>query len=147
QLGIGGANLSVPLGRQCDRDAEMTPDNQEAKDYNPAEFQLQSHLGIIGGRRPGSSGQKRPHDDDAELYGSSPPRATKMLKSEHRPDNRDTGEEAGEATENRLVLHRPPGGLASSFSGGLFLSSDEEIDNGSREVPQKDGEDDGFSYF
>ncbi|KFY40782.1 hypothetical protein V495_05279 [Pseudogymnoascus sp. VKM F-4514 (FW-929)] len=124
----------------------LTSSVLEAEDYNPAEFQLQAHLGIIGGRRPGSSGQKRLHDDDAELYSSSPPRATKMLKSEHRPDNRDTGEEAGEATENRLVLHRPPGGLATSFSGGLFLSSDEEVDNGAREVPHKD-EEDGFSYF
>ncbi|KFX88489.1 hypothetical protein V490_07613 [Pseudogymnoascus sp. VKM F-3557] len=125
----------------------MTPDHQEAEDYNPAEFQLQSHLGIIGGRRPGSSGQKRPHDDDGELYGSSPPRATKLLKSEHHPDNRGADEEVREMTENRLVLHRPPGGLATSFSGGLFLSSDEEIDDRSREVLRKDGEDDGFSYF
>jgi len=49
-------------------------------------------------------------------------------------------------TENRLVLHRPPGGLATSFSGGLFLSSDEEIDDAARGAPHKDAED-GFSYF
>ncbi|OBT95800.1 hypothetical protein VE01_06466 [Pseudogymnoascus verrucosus] len=113
-----------------------------------SEFHLQPHPpGVIGGRRPDSSDLKHPFYDDGELYNATPPRATKALKIE-RPDSSMgiQGEVRGN-TENRLILHKGSSeGLAQSFSGGLFMSSDEEIDEGTRDVFGKDG-DIGFSYF
>ncbi|KFY85804.1 hypothetical protein V498_07649, partial [Pseudogymnoascus sp. VKM F-4517 (FW-2822)] len=147
---LGGAKggRSVSRGEKRVRDAEIESDRLGAEDYNPESgVQLQPHPRIIGGRRPGSSGLKHPREDDGELYGASPPRATKVPKLEHPGDMRTVAAEARENTENRLILHKAPsGGLAQSLSGGLFLSSDEEVDDGSRDVPLTEGEG-GFEYF
>lgn len=147
-LGIIGGRRPVSSGEQRANDAEMSVEYQGDEKYNPkSEFQPRTHLGITGGRHPDSSGQKHPRDDDGELYDATPPRATKLPKLEHFPDNMRAVEEVRENTENRLILHKGPSeGLANSLSGGLFLSSDEEIDDGTREVPHKDLEG-GFSYY
>ncbi|KAL5346830.1 hypothetical protein ACLOAV_007973 [Pseudogymnoascus australis] len=147
---LGGAKggRSVSRGGKPARDAEMESDRPAAEEYNPEPgIKLQPPPRIIGGRNPGSSGPKHPREDDGELYGASPPRATKVPKLEHPGDMRTAAPEGRENTENRLILHKAPsGGLAQSLSGGLFLSSDEEVDDGSRDVPLREGEGD-FSYF
>ncbi|KFZ07461.1 hypothetical protein V501_06448 [Pseudogymnoascus sp. VKM F-4519 (FW-2642)] len=101
----------------------------------------------MGRRHPDSSELKHPLDYDEELYNATPPRATKALKIEHPDSSMGIPGEVRGNTENRLILHKGPSeGLAQSFSGGLFMSSDEEIDEGVRDVFGKDG-DIGFSYF
>ncbi|OBT66637.1 hypothetical protein VE03_03923 [Pseudogymnoascus sp. 23342-1-I1] len=145
--GVGGiaGRGSVSRGEQRARGAEMVDVNQETEGYGAeSEFQLQPRPGIIGRRRTDSSALKHPRDDDdRELYGASPPRATKVPKLE-RPDDMRSVKETLRNTEKRLILHKAPSaGLAQSLSGGLFLSSDEEVDDGSGEGPGEAG----FSYF
>lgn len=145
-LGIIGGRYPVSSGQKRANDVETSVERQGAEEHNPeSEVQPQAHLGIIGGRRPESSGVKHPRDDDGDLYDATPPRATK-LKFEH-PGNRGTEEKVQGSIENRLVLHKDLSReLATSFSGGLFMSSDEEIDEGMRDIPRKDAED-GFTYL
>ncbi|OBT75955.1 hypothetical protein VF21_05806 [Pseudogymnoascus sp. 05NY08] len=142
QVGGGGGRGAVRLGENRGPVAGMGGGG-----YNlESEFQLQPHPRVMGGRRPGASELKHSLDYDEELYGATPPRATKVPKTEH-PENMGIPEEVRGNTENRLILHKGPSeGLAQSFSGGLFMSSDEEIDEGMRDVFGKDG-DIGFSYF
>jgi hypothetical protein len=146
QLGVGRGRGAVGLGENRGPVAGRTGEQMGGAGYIPeSEFQLQPHPGIIGGRRPGAFELKHPRDDDGEFYDATPPRVTK-LKLEHSGDG-SMEEEVQASTENRLVLHKGQSeGLAHSFSGGLFLSSDEEVDEGMRDVLGKDGEL-GFSYF
>ncbi|OBT88796.1 hypothetical protein VE02_03143 [Pseudogymnoascus sp. 03VT05] len=143
QLGVGGGRGAVGLGENRRTVAGMGGGEYISK----SELQLHPHPGIVGGRWPDSSEPKHTLDYDGELYGATPPRATKVPKTEHPDNSMGIPEEVRGNTENGLILHKGPSeGLAQSFSGGLFMSSDEEIDEGMRDVFGKDG-DIGFSYF
>ncbi|ELR08169.1 hypothetical protein GMDG_02981 [Pseudogymnoascus destructans 20631-21] len=147
-LGVGRWREAALSGENRKTVAEMGGRQMGGGGYiSESEFQLQPHPGVVGGRRLDSSELKHPLDYDGELYNATPPRATKVLKIEHPDNSMGIVEDVQAPTENRLILHKGPSeGLAQPFSGGLFLSSDEEIDEGMRDAFGKDGEL-GFSYF
>ncbi|KFY34629.1 hypothetical protein V494_06598, partial [Pseudogymnoascus sp. VKM F-4513 (FW-928)] len=142
-----GGRQAASLGEQQGGYAEMEGANLGAEElnFNP-NFRFQAYLGGAGGIQHDFSGLKHTHDDDGELYNATPSRATKLPKFEHS-NTMCRVEEVEQTSENRLVPHQaPPKEPAQSFSGGLFLSSDEEVDDGMRDAFHMDGEG-SFDYF
>lgn len=140
--GIIGGRHPVPSGENHDLAAEVEDQDLGAGEYN-AEFniQYQPYMGIVEEQRPEWSELKHTHDADGELYDATPPRAFKQPKFEKPAERKVRG------TVNKKILHKGPfEGLAQSFTGGLFLSSDEEIDDGMRELPLM-GVESGFSFY
>ncbi|KFY07143.1 hypothetical protein V492_07399, partial [Pseudogymnoascus sp. VKM F-4246] len=146
-LGGAGGRQAASLGEQQGGDAGMEDAHLGAEELNfDPNFRFQAYLGGAGGIQHDFSGLKHAHDDDGELYNATPPRATKLPKFEHS-NNRGIAEEAPGTAENRSVSHQaPPKEPAQSFSGRLFLSSDEEVDDGMRDAFHMDGEG-SFDYF
>lgn len=148
--GIIGGRRPVSSGENRDPAAEMEDQDLGAGEYN-AEFdiQYQPYLGMVEEQRPEWSELKHTHDADEELYDATPPRAFKQPKFE-KPGSMPGSmgaERKVRGTVNNKILHKGPSeGLAQSFTGGLFLSSDEEIDDGMRELPLM-GVESRFSFY
>ena len=145
--GIIGGRHPISSGKTRAPAAEMEDQDLGAGEYNPEfDIQYQPYLGMVDEQRPERSELKHTHDADGELYGATPPRAFKQPKFE-KPGSMGAKREVRGNAENKLILHKGASeGLAQSFTGGLFLSSDEEIDDGMREVPQM-GVESGFSFY